>query len=504
MKNINQTEIEQLNEVEGMIIKCKTKFNDILDELLAMTKEANDAEKFIFKQIMELGLMLLSLYFSKFNKGNYGKTVKTAEGEAVRGATSDRKYFSIFGKIVITRYLYNVKEEGKTLAILDIVLNLPKRRYSYFLSELVATLSVNKAYGNAVNFLEKFFSIKLSVSAAETIAKESSQEYEDFYSDLIETPEIEKIEEDFYTIVSFDGKGVPVIKKEAAKIVGRLGKGEKKQKKKEALVGVKYTILPNVRSAEDVAKNLVYPEQKDKKSNQEGCEKNIARNKRYIASIEKPKKEVMQEIQESINPKEFINKPLVCVMDGALILWQLFEEIFSSVVNKTMILDIIHVVEYIWKIAHVKYKEGNDKAKNYVYQKILLILKGNVLEYIEELEKELSKKKYSKKKKETISSVIRYLKNHKDYMMYDDYLSKGYPIGSGVVESACGHVVKDRMEISGARWGINGGESILKLRSIIKSENWEEYWGYYLRKVKDEKKMNFFPDEYYEELELAA
>jgi hypothetical protein len=54
MKNINQTEIEQLNEVEGMIIKCKTKFNDILDELLAMTKEANDAEKFIFKQIMEL------------------------------------------------------------------------------------------------------------------------------------------------------------------------------------------------------------------------------------------------------------------------------------------------------------------------------------------------------------------------------------------------------------------------------------------------------------------
>jgi len=44
-------------------------------------------------------------------------------------------------------------------------------------------------------------------------------------------------------------------------------------------------------------------------------------------------------------------------------------------------------------------------------------------------------------------------------MKYDQYLSHGYPIGSGVVESACSHVVKDRMEISGARWGICGADT---------------------------------------------
>ena len=502
MKMINEAETFQANEFEGIILRCKTKFNDILDELLSITKDANEIEKLIFKQMMELGLMLLTLYFSKFNKGNYGKTVKTAEGEAIRGDTSDRNYFSIFGKIVVTRYLYYVK--GKTLAILDIMLNLPKRQYSYFLSELISTLSVNKAYGNVVKFLGNFFSIKLSVSAAETIVKESSQEYEKYYSEFIDRSGILGIQDDLYTVVSFDGKGVPVIKKEAAKIVSRLGKGEKKQKKKEALVGVKYNILANVRSPEEVAKNLVYPEEKNEEYSQESSKKNESQNKRYIASIEKSKKQVMQEIHETTKKENFINKPLICVMDGALVLWQLFEEIFSDIINIKLILDIIHVVEYVWKVSHVKYKEGSDKARKYVYKKLLLILQGNISIYIKELEEELTNTKYSKKKKETISRVITYFKNHQKYMQYDDYLSNGYPIGSGVVESACGHVVKDRMEISGARWGITGGESILKLRSIMKSEDWEGYWEYYLKSAKEKKKMNFFPDEYYEELDLAA
>ncbi len=52
---------------------------------------------------------------------------------------------------------------------------------------------------------------------------------------------------------------------------------------------------------------------------------------------------------------------------------------------------------------------------------------------------------------------------------------KGYPIGTGVVESACSHVVKDRMEISGARWGISGAESVLRLRSVVKSKDWDSY-----------------------------
>jgi len=61
-------------------------------------------------------------------------------------------------------------------------------------------------------------------------------------------------------------------------------------------------------------------------------------------------------------------------------------------------------------------------------------------------------------------------------MKYDEYLAKGYPIATGVVESACGHLVKNRMEIAGAKWGIEGAEAILKLRSVVKSADWDSYW----------------------------
>ena len=76
-------------------------------------------------------------------------------------------------------------------------------------------------------------------------------------------------------------------------------------------------------------------------------------------------------------------------------------------------------------------------------------------------------------------------------MKYDEYLAQGYPIGSGIVESACGHVVKDRMEITGARWGINGAEAILKLRSIVKSNDWDDYWEFFTRQAKSNE---FFPN----------
>jgi hypothetical protein len=508
MEIINNKTV-QASKVEEAVFNCQKKFNGILDEVLSSTNDAHEVEMSIFKSLLELGLLLLTLYFTKFNHGNFGKTVETVDGEAIRGDKSERTYFSLFGKICISRHLYHIN--GKSLAVLDILLNLPKRRYSYFLSELVSTLTVNRAYGDVVSFLKRYFFIKLSVSAAETIVDDSSNEYEEYYSSIVNIDKMKNVpREDKLTVTSFDGKGVPVIKDEAAKIVGRLGKGEKNQKKKEALVGVKYNISPNIRSAEEVAQNLIYPEAKkseekkpEEKKPEEKKVKNKAENKRYIASIEKSKKQVMEEIHESIQEKDYSKKPLICIMDGALFLWKILKEVFGDISNKVLILDIIHVVEYIWKVANQKYKEGSKKSKDYVYNKLKLILEGKVSEYIQELEDEVIKIK-GKKKKEIILKVIKYLKNHEEYMKYDEYLACGYPIGTGVIESACGHVVKDRMEIRGARWGIKGGENVLKLRSVLRSDDWDGYWDFLMRKARDDKKAVFVADDYYESLKLAA
>ena len=78
-------------------------------------------------------------------------------------------------------------------------------------------------------------------------------------------------------------------------------------------------------------------------------------------------------------------------------------------------------------------------------------------------------------------------------MKYDEYLSASYPIGTGIVESACGHLVRDRMEISGARWSIDGAEPILRLRSVVKSDNWDEYWEFLTSQAREN---IFIPDGY--------
>lgn len=474
--------------IEAILSDCKEKFNQILsDILMERNQDAHEVEASIFKKLIQLGFLLMQLYFSNQNNGDYGETIDTAKGVAKRGRIIIKSYFSIFGKMDVTRYLYHIGNES--FAPLDILLNLPVRCYSYYLSEFANLFNINGSYGNTCELLKKVFGLNVSVSALETISSESAGCYEDYYDLKNKLPKSER--KGKRKVVGFDGKGVPMIKKEAAKIVARQGKGEKKQKKKEALVGVSFDVESNVRSAEEVAENLVYPERKEDKHEKSKTAK--AENIRYIASVEKPKREVMEEIYEEVKYDKFSDEPLICVMDGALILWNLFKDVFKSIENKVMILDIIHVLEYIWIIAHVKHKEGSDSCKKYVYEKLLLILQGKVASYIMELQSEMLNGNWKKSQKAKFSKVITYLKNHKSYMKYDLYLSEGYPIGSGVVESACSHVVRDRMEISGARWGIGGSESILRLRSLAKSKDLDEYWSFFTAQAREN---TFFPDEY--------
>lgn len=477
------------SEIERLSTLCQEKFYQIFSFVKNVrSQDAYQIEVSVFKNIMQLGFLLLKLFFASHNAGDYGETIKTARGTAQRGRLSEKSYFSIFGKLKIKRYLYHLGKES--FAPLDIVLNLPSRCYSYFLSEWVNHLNIKDAYEETGLLLKKFFGLSLSVAAVETITQDSATECETYYEFKKSRPDIPPDQEQAHqgelTVVGFDGKGVPMIKQEAAKIKGRQGKGEKRQKKKEALVGVKYTIEPEPRTAEEVARNLVYPEHK-KHDDDEATPTPTARaqNMRYIASLKKPKREVMREISQAIETQSFGEQALICLIDGARSLERALKEVFNAITNKVIIVDIIHVLEYIWLIAHLKYAEGTEEVRQYVFKTLLSILQGKVVEYIKTLQHEVKTGNWKTSQRETFTKVITYLKNHHAYMKYDEYLTNGYPIATGVVESACGHIVKDRMELSGARWSIDGAEAMLRVRSIVKSQDWDDYWKFYMRQFRD-------------------
>jgi len=383
-----------------------------------------------------------------------------------------RDYFSVFGKLKVPRTCYRV-EGLDGLMPLDAQANLPKRSYSYLLQEWMDFLSLRDSFTESATVLDKILGSGIGASRFQIVNRESASSYDEFYENK-ELPAQES--EGEIQVIGFDGKGVPVIKSEAAKIQPRLGKGEKRQKSKEAMVGVSYTTDPKVRIAKDVAMNLVYPTKDEKKKEGEELPSIRAQNPRRMASLERTKAQVMEEIiADATNRNPDRQRPLVAVMDGALCLWTSLATLLAGT-SWVGILDIIHVTEYLWAAGNAVCGENTRECRKWVYVRLLSILEGRVDSVIRGLKQIMGKRKLKGNKRQALQDAATYFENHREWMDYDKYLAAGYPIGSGVVESTCGHTVKKRMEGTGRRWSIEGAESTLLLRSVYTSKDWDAYW----------------------------
>jgi hypothetical protein len=139
------------------------------------------------------------------------------------------------------------------------------------------------------------------------------------------------------------------------------------------------------------------------------------------------------------------------------------------------ILDLLHVTPRLWQAAHVVHEEGSRKAEDFVRDRLLRVLQGEAAGVIRGLREMTTKRGLAGAKKRTMRTVGGYLEANRERMRYHEYLAAGYPIASGVVEGACRHLVKDRMERAGMHWTIPGAQAMLDVRSIHVSGLWEEY-----------------------------
>lgn len=145
------------------------------------------------------------------------------------------------------------------------------------------------------------------------------------------------------------------------------------------------------------------------------------------------------------------DRPVICLMDGERDLWDAQAVYFPEAVG---ILDLFHVLERLWAVAHCFHNEGNDEAKEFVEQRLRDLLQGRVGYVIGGLRRRLNAEKLSGRRRKVMRSALEYLGNNKTYMRNDQYLAAGNPIGSGVAEGACRRLVKDRAEQTGMRWTV--------------------------------------------------
>ena len=166
------------------------------------------------------------------------------------------------------------------------------------------------------------------------------------------------------------------------------------------------------------------------------------------------------------------------MLDGALGLWSLATQRFKPWKRVTFGLDILHVVGSLWAAANALVGEVSMAGKPWVQQQLPEILRGRVGDVIGGLRHILTKQRLRKSVQQTLTKVITCCHNHRRWMPYDRYLAAGLPVGTGVVESAGGSVVKHRMEGEGMRWSLQGAEAMLALRSLKQSHDHDlrTYW----------------------------
>jgi hypothetical protein len=207
---------------------------------------------------------------------------------------------------------------------------------------------------------------------------------------------------------------------------------------------------------------VVYPEQK-----------------RVFASLKQSKDEVIAEMAAEMQRRDpERTKTWMCVCDGEQALQRRVRAALSGFV---LVLDLLHVLSYLWKAAYVFHAEGSEEATAWVKKRLLWTLEGHVSQVIKGLRQSVTKRGLHGAKRKTLLGVANYFWNNRSHMKYHDYLAAGLPIASGAVEGACKHIVKDRMERSGMRWAEDGAEAILKLRATYLSRDFDAYWEFHVR-----------------------
>ena len=393
----------------------------------------------------------------------------------------------MFGELTINRKALLSSESGMIYP-LDEYLELPRgTKWSYNLQEIVGESASENDFRESVGVINKILPLNLSGKSSERNA--NSLGY--FVNDYYETRPVEREETALCFSASFDGKGVPKIKKKPNP-KARRKKGEKPNVMQMATVSVTSSFKPKKQTVEGILNGLmgpdpnklalVKPAKKLSKINDNRWHQKIHRR----AFLGDQKKGVDYGIADIKKRMQNPNSRFVVPIDAGIGL----EDIVLKSVKKHkleaqfdgIILDIIHVTEYVWKVANAFLGENSDKRSNWVRSKLTKILNGQTAEVIKEFEQIIIETKLTKAKREKIQKTITYFTNHQHKMEYDKFIEKGYPVSSAIVESTCKHLVKERMEQSGMRWSSNGAQDIMDLRAVKLNEDMEDFINFVIKK----------------------
>lgn len=428
----------------------------------AATATLDQMERSLLRQLLRLGLKLLKLFLQSRVAAESHEPVRQGRKRWPYHSQKERDYFSIFGKVSFARaYFYSTRHGGQ--CPLDEALSIPERCYSDLLTESAELLAVEGSYQKGLQVMARLLDLDLSEAAVETSAVEQAQAVETFYA---QQPPPPRQEEGVLLVAQADGKGVRLVRPtaEVPRTVRRR-KGDKKTRKKEAIATSVYTIDRYLRTPQDVVNALF-------RRPATAGPRPTPRGKRVFASLD-GKAAALERLAAWTEQREGSHiRGQVALTDGAPALQ---EQMRTHLPHFTLVLDIVHVNEHLWKAGTALYGETNPQRDTWVETQLSDVLSSRVKTVLRRLETLQRHLPPSSATGRALRQVAYYLARNQPYMDYATYLRRGWPIGTGVVEGTCRHLVKDRLELSGMRWTVPGAEAILALRAVNENGDWEAF-----------------------------
>ena len=145
----------------------------------------------------------------------------------------------------------------------------------------------------------------------------------------------------------------------------------------------------------------------------------------------------------------------------------------------TIVVDIIHVLHYVWLAGFALCRKDERKADAWVRRILFRLLTRHPLDVVAGIRQAATLRGLTPQERAPVDKCCEYLRKNSVYIDYRHFLARGFPIATGLIEGACRHLIQDRLGITGARWGVAGAEAILKLRALRSSGDWEAYWTFH-------------------------
>jgi hypothetical protein len=472
-----------------ILMNLADRLTDKIDQAVRVGTALYDFERSMLQDVLSIGHAAVNLFLENQGDGDLGETVSTAEGRLLcrSDEPQQRELRTIFGEHAFTSFVYSQGAHRKIeLRPIDARLNLPEGKASPLLEEFSQLFCVEKAFGVGSRQFATVFGQELSVDVLEDINRRMGQQAERFMETLPRPPAKEEGE---LMVLTGDGKGVPLVKKDAQQLPVFEEKNLRPGNRRMATLACTYTVDPYLRTPEQIVAALLRDDKEAQPPRRpEPC------CKHYFGTFAQPAKDGDEAVPSAYGAFAWVaeealkrwraGQTVVRLMDGQPSLWNAADACLEELLRKMQahdpkqkfvdIADVIHVSQYVWRGAKVLYQH-QEQREAFVEDRLLRILHGDVLGVVTGMRRMGTQRGLKGEQRKELTTVCNYLEKNAERMRYHEYLQAGYPIASGVIEGACRHIIKDRMEQGGMRWTLFGAKAMLNVRAICASSEWSAF-----------------------------